>query len=189
MKLKDSSLNAIGGKLDGARKADPAHLINEYKKLEIQEIFIRTREYMNVRLQIFSMIGSAHLITLGFAFAYQKIGILIIAIGLLIALIIIDKNLKSVRAALELRGLQLEDQFADEPESSLLHIVIAVSAGNKNWIERLKAINSIKDPQQRIQALRGRLLGYSITLLVPLILCLIEIGLGIGVWLSGWRLF
>lgn len=189
MKLKDSSRTTVGGNLDEVGGTSPERVINDYKKLEIQEIFIRTREYMSVRLQIFSIIGSAHFITLGFAFAYQKIGILFIAIVLLIALIVIDKNLKGVKAALELRGLQLEDQFADEPETSLLHVVVAVSAGNRNWIDRLKAINSIKDPRERIMALRGGMLGYSMTLMVPLILCLIETGIGIGVWISGWSLF
>jgi hypothetical protein len=171
------------------KKAHLEQLTVEYRKLEMQEIFIRTREYINIRLQIYSLLGSAHFLTLGFAFAYQKISILGIAIVLLIALIIVDKNLKSVKAAFELRGMQLEDLYATDPETSLLHIVVAVSSSSRKWAEKLRAVNSIRDPQERIRTLRGTLLGYSGTLVFPMILCLIEIGLGISVWLSGWKIF
>jgi len=162
--------------------------IDDYHKLEIEEIFIRTREHTNQRSQIFSFLGTAHLIALGIALTNQKISILILAISLPIALIIIDHGLKRSLASVELRGLQLEDLYAPDPETALQHLSISVGPINPKKILELKSINSLKEPQEKILALRRVRLGMTGSIGLPL-LVILEIGMTLSFWLSGWKVF
>src|SRR5512147_614347 len=101
--------------------------IDDYHKLEIEEIFTRTRDHLSRRAQIYSFLATAHLVTLGLALTNQKVSLLILAISLPIILAIIDYGLKRSLASVELRGLQLEELYAPDPELALLHLSISVS--------------------------------------------------------------
>jgi len=168
------------------RKQDDA--IDDYHKLEIEEIFTELREYVNRRTQNYSFIGTAHLITLGLAFTSQKVSILILALIFPIALIIIDRRLRRSRAVAELRGLELESIYAPDPDFALLHLLIGASRSSSKHISKLKTFNKIKEPDKLILALRKTQPG-SISFIALLIVLAIEIGLAISLSISGWSMF
>lgn len=162
--------------------------IDDYHRLEIEEIFTRTREHRNQRAQIYSFFGTAHLVVLGLAFNTQKISLMILAISLPMVLIIIDYGLKRALASVELRGLQLEELYAPDPEIAILHLSIAVSPVSAKRILKLKAINSIKDSEERISELRKMRPGFPSSIAIPL-LVIFEIGMAVSFWFSGWKVF
>lgn len=162
--------------------------IDDYHKLEIEEIFTSMREQGNRRTQIFSFLGTAHLVTLGLAFNNQRVSILILAIIFPIALIIIDRSLKRSRVAAELRGLELESMYAPDSEFAFLHILIGASRSSSKHIEELRAINKIKEPDRRIILLRRIRPGLTPYIAV-LLLIIIEIGVAISLYFSGWSIF
>jgi hypothetical protein len=125
---------------------------------------------------------------LGLAFSNQRIIILVVAIIPLIALMVIDQGLRRTEAAVELRGLILENKYAPDADTALLHLLIAVSHTSSNWVERLNAFNNIKDLDKRIMVLRRTRPGLPSAVVIPL-LAFIEIGLGVSLWVAGWKLF
>ena len=162
--------------------------IDDYHRLEIEELFTRTREHRNQRAQIYSLLGTGHVFALGLAFNNQTIGIMMLAIALPVALIIIDNTLKRALAAVELRGLQLENLYAPDPKTALMHVSIAASPWSSKRISDLTAIDKIKDPEKQMIALRKTGTGFTSSIALPL-LVIIEIGMTISLWLSGWGLF
>jgi len=162
--------------------------IDEYHKMEIEEIFSRTREHRSQRSQIYSFLGTAHLVLLGLAFNNQKISLLVLATSLIVALIVVDYSLKRTLATLELRGMQLESLYAPDPDMALIHLSVATSYISSKQYERLKAINDIKELDGRVSALRRARPGLSGSIFLPL-LVILQIGMAISLWNSGWKIF
>ena len=163
--------------------------IDDYHKLEIQEIFTRLREHGNRRTQIYSFMITAHLITLGLAFTNQKVSIMILALIFPIAFIIIDGNLRKSRTAAELRGLELESLYAPDPEFAFLHLLIGASPPSSKHINELRNINKIREPESLIFALRKFQSGSISSYIALLIILATEIGLAISLTVSGWSIF
>ena len=161
--------------------------IDDYHKMEIEQIFIRLREHGNRRTQIYSFLGTAHLLTLGLALTNQRVSILILAIIFPIALMMIDRILKRSRVAAELRGLELESLYAPDPEFAFLHILIGASRSSSKYIGDLIAINQIKDPGRRITELR-RIRPGRLPFIALLLIIIVEIILAISFWSSGWSM-
>ena len=168
-------------------RADQEPKISEYHKLEIVEVFTNIRENTNLRLQTFSFLGTAHLVVIGLALTNKKISILVIAILILIVLIGVDKIRKRTQAAFEYRGLQLEDKYAPDPETALVHLSTSVTPNSRQWTKALNDVTHQELLSDKINALRKVPLGMAGTVVIPLIITL-EIGIGVGLWFSGWSL-
>jgi uncharacterized membrane protein len=162
--------------------------IDGYHRLELGEIFTRLRELSNQRLQVYTLIATAYLFVLGLAINNQKIGLFIITIFLLIALVIVDNRIKRIEGAVELRALELENKYAPDPDAALLHMTISVAHHSSEWIEKLDAINAVKEPDKRNAALRKTRRGLANSVLLPLAI-LIEVAIAFGLWFAGWELF
>ena len=101
--------------------------ITEYHKIEINEIFTRTRALMSARVQLFSVMGTAHLTIIGIAFTVQKAILIYIAAVMMLFLMKIDSVIESIIEALIARGLQLEMLYSDDEEPLWASIVSSVS--------------------------------------------------------------
>lgn len=111
--------------------------IPEYHKLELGEIFQKTRTVETIRIQLGIFIGTINLSVLGVAFSSEKVGICFIAIGTLFILVAMDMFV--VRIALrELysRGIELENKYSPDPEKSIIHLRLG-PAKNKFHTRRL----------------------------------------------------
>lgn len=187
-RITKSNPGKASSKMDNALAAKTTHDMDPYHRLEIGEVFIRLRELSNQRLQVYSLIVTAYFVVLGLAINNQKIGLFIITIFLILALLIVDNRIKRIEAAVELRALELEDQYAPDPDTALLHTSISVAHHNEGWVEKLTPIHEIKEPDKREAALRRTRRGLANSLLLPALI-FIEIVAALGLWALGWGLF
>jgi hypothetical protein len=161
--------------------------INEYHKLEIQEIFVRTRTSENIRIQVGIIFLTANVTLLGFAFSTQKVGLVFAAVIILFLWAIADFAGKRSIGVLYYRGLQLEKIYASE-QDALLHIYIASTSSMKKLVEQLSSITEIKNQKDRIKALRSFCFSFS-DYLLPIICITLELLAGVYLLNSGWYLF
>jgi hypothetical protein len=162
--------------------------INEYHKLEIEEIFLRTRTSENVRTQVAILCITANITVMGFAFSNQKAGLVFAAASILLLWALADAPARRNIGVLYYRGLQLEKRYAPDKENAFLHIYVAATASKRGWVEQLSAIENIQNHKERIRALR--LFRFSVLgILAPIIIMLLEVALGFILFFSGWLLF
>jgi hypothetical protein len=164
--------------------------INEYHKLEIEEIFSRTRQLMNVRIQAATFVGTVNLAILSIALSEQKAGLIFAAASVLVLLIIIDRMIirRSINT-LFFRGMQLEDKYAPDAEEALLHIYAAVTTSHRSSYAQMVKALKLQDQEKRISTLRTYRWSSLPGLWIPLGISLIEISIGITLILLGWQLF
>jgi hypothetical protein len=162
--------------------------INEYHKQEIAEIFSRTREHRSQRTQIYSFLGTAHLVVLGIAFNNKEVGLIILGTSLLLALIIIDYTLKRTLSALEFRGIQLERMYAPDPDMALMHLLIATSYSSSKQLDKYGEINEINDYKKQRATLRNPTVGLTSSLFLPF-LVIVEVWIAVSLWNTGWKIF
>ena len=165
--------------------------LDEYHKIEIMEIFERTRTTQNLRVQIFTFLGTANLTILGLAFNTQKVGFIFLATGTLLLLIVTDYAIRLMLSLLYCRGIQLEKQYSPDSDISLIHGYVAVSS-QRNLFERLSKIAQFVNQEERIRALRAfrfSVIDPTFGLWLPGILILFEILLGSVLWLfANWKM-
>lgn len=141
--------------------------IPEYHKLELGEIFQKTRVMETIRIQLGIFIGTVNLSVLGVAFSTDKIGICFIAIGTLFVFVLIDMFVvRIVLRKLYFRGFELENKYSPDPEKSFFHFRLNGSK-NKPYMRRLSFA------------------GFWL----PVIASLCELALAIYLLFSGWSLF
>lgn len=162
--------------------------IDEYHKLEIEEILIRTRASTNQRSQVASLLVTANLAILGFALSTQKAGLVFIAAAFLALWLPADVGARRYLDVLYFRGLQLEKKYAPDSESALLYTLIASTSSERERTERLGAIANLDSQRERIKALRSFHFS-AFGILLPAAALLFEVGLGIILWALGWPLF
>lgn len=95
--------------------------IGEYERLELEEVFNRTRSLVNLRVQVYSFFGTANLTLLGIALGARQAGFLLVAAGLMGLLTIVDRAMLQHQAKIAVRGLELEQCYAARPDAALLH--------------------------------------------------------------------
>jgi hypothetical protein len=187
-RITKSKAVKASSKTGNAVTTTTTHDIDPYHRLEIVEVFIRLRELSNQRLQVYSLIVTAYFFVLGLAINNQKLGLFIITIFLILALLIVDNRIKRIEGAVELRALELENRYAPDPDTALLHMSISVAHHNEGWVEKLASIYEIKDPDKREAALRRTRRGLANSLLLPFLI-VVEIVVALGLWALGWKLF
>ena len=104
----------------------PAVVIGEYERLELEEVFNRTRSLVNLRVQIYSFFGTANLTLLGIALGARQAGFLFVAAGLMGLLALVDRAMLHNQAKVAARGLELEQRYATQPAVALLHRLYAL---------------------------------------------------------------
>ena len=160
----------------------------EYHRLEIEEIFLRTRASENIRTQLAVLCITANITVIGFAFNNQKSGLVFMAAFILLLWALADAPARRNIGVLYYRGLQLEKRYALDKEDAFLHTYIAATASKRDWVEQLSTIASIPERNERIRALR--LFRFSVLgVLVPIIIASIEVALGLVLYFTGWPLF
>ena len=102
-------------------ETQPVVSISEYEKLELEEVFNRTRSLVNLRVQIYSFFGTANLTLLGIALGARQAGFLFVAAGLMGLLVIVDRAMLQHQSKIAVRGLELEQCYAARPDVALLH--------------------------------------------------------------------
>ena len=98
--------------------------ISDYHKMELQEVFNRTSTFTSLRVQIYSFFGTANLGLLGFALTSRLAGLILIAAGIIGLLALVDRQILRYQIIWYSRGLQLEEKYASDKESALLHQAI-----------------------------------------------------------------
>ncbi len=141
--------------------------IPEYHRMELGEIFEKTRTIENVRIQLGTFIGTVNLSALGVAFSSERAGIVFIAIGAIVLFILMDMVVirKSLKRLNE-RGAELEEKYSPDPKKSNFH-------------KKLSSYENI--PSTKRLSLSGFWL--------PTLVSLVEFILAVYLLYSGWALF
>jgi len=161
--------------------------IDEYHLLEIKEIFERIRSYSSLRVTIATFFGTINLTTLGLAFNLKNAVLFIIAAATIILWIISDTYAKRELRPFYYRGLQLEKKYAPEGEEALLHTYIDVVKSRRDLKDWLSGIAELDTQTERVKKLRAIELCFGGTWLVWILICVVELGLGIALCLiGGW---
>jgi hypothetical protein len=164
--------------------------INEYHKLEIEEIFARTRELINIRIQAATFLGTVNLALLSIAFNEQKTGLIFAAASALILLIIVDRmTIRRSINTLIFRGMQLENKYAPDAEEALLHLYAAVTTSHRKNYAQMVAALKLQEQEKRISTLRTYRWSSLPGLWLPLGISLIEMTIALILNFSGWQLF
>ena len=95
--------------------------IEAYHKLEIDEIFERTRQMIAMRMQTGAFLGTASLTILGIGFTQKLAGLCFIAGGFLLVYLALDIISGTYSKPLYERGVKLEEKYASDPEDAILH--------------------------------------------------------------------
>ena len=155
--------------------------ISPYHKIEIEEIFTRTRTLVALRIQIFSFIGTAHLTILGFAFTIQKATLIFTAASLMILLIAIDFLIKPVIDVVVARGLQIEKIYSND-EVALSSAVMLAALRNKRkeyiLLSKIREVRTLDEIVKLIQSRPSNKIG----VWLPLVLILLEGLAGLTLW-------
>jgi len=141
--------------------------IEEYHKLEINEIFERTRNLINARLQAGTFLGTANLTVLSFAFSTQRAGLFFIAAGVMAIFLAVEFIASEYGKGFYARGVQLEEKYASDAADAILHRRLSSHISRKGYYHRA--------------TMSGVWLFVVITL--------VELASGILLWLAGWRIF
>jgi len=141
--------------------------IDEYHKLELNEIFERTRLMISIRMQASAFLGTANFSVVGLAFSTQRAGLFFIAVGIGAIYLAIDSIAGEYSKPLYARGVQLEDKYASDATDAILH-------------RRLKSYTDRKGYSYLATRIRA---------LVSVTITLAELASGVLLWISGWRIF
>jgi hypothetical protein len=162
--------------------------MDEYHKVELNEIFSRTRSLESLRSQFGTFFGTVNLTALGLAFSVQKAGIVFLAAAIFAVQIIIDVFVRRNLVVLYYRGLQLERKYSAEVEESLLHIYVDSTLSEANLSHQLLEISNLKEPSQRLAKLRDlRFTSGGFWLLMVGVV--VEVVIGVVLLFQGWSLF
>ena len=106
--------------------------IDDYHKMEIQEIFTSIRTVNTLRIQIYSFFGTANVTILGLAVRDKNTGLILLAASLLVVLVLVDRQLRIYFSGLISRGRQLEALYAPDKESAFMHKYATQSSYSKD---------------------------------------------------------
>lgn len=98
--------------------------MDEYEKIEIEQIYDGIKSIENLSVQIYSFFGTANVTILGVALSLQVSGLILVAALMIGLLGLIHRQTKNHAKVYYLRGTQLENKYAKEPDGALLHLYI-----------------------------------------------------------------
>jgi hypothetical protein len=96
-------------------------LMSEYEKIEIEEVFNRTKTIDSLNIQIYTFFGTVNITTLGLGVSQQHSGVFLIAASMIGLLTLIIRVMRKHQVQFYMRGLVLEKRFSPDKESALLH--------------------------------------------------------------------
>ena len=102
--------------------------IDEYHKMEIQEIFTSIRTANTLRIQVYSFFGTANLTILGVALSAKHAGLILLAASIIGVLLLVDRQLRRYSYVFLSRGVQLEELYAPDKVSAFIHKYVAESS-------------------------------------------------------------
>ena len=155
--------------------------IDEYHKLELQEIFVRTRTLVSLRVQLFSFMATAHLTILGIAFTSKQSILIFFAASLMGLLLTIDLMLMPIIDAIVARGLQIEKIYSNDRDTLCTSIISASFRNEKKAnivVSKIREANNQKEIIKLIQSRPTNKIGIWLPLMI---LCIESIG-GLIVW-------
>lgn len=164
--------------------------IPEYHKIEILEIYQRTRELSVLRVQVATFFGTANLTLLGLAFSTQLAGLMLFGAGLLILWWIADAYAIRELKPFYFRGLKLERTYSPDWQDSLLRTYLGVSKARSDWVESLSQIAELDSRDEQIRQLRRlKLSVVGLYRAVAILLVAEVVGALVLPPLLGWSLF
>ena len=95
-------------------------LMTEYEKIEIEEVFSRTKAMDSLNIQIYTFFGTVNITTLGLGVSLQHAGMFLIAASMIGLLTLILRKMRKHQFYFYTRGLALEKKFSPEKNSALL---------------------------------------------------------------------
>jgi len=161
--------------------------IDKFHEIEIQKIFDALLSLQNLRVQTGTFFGTANLTALGIAFSTQKAGIVFFAAILFWVFIVQDIITRGTLLRYYYRSFVLQERFASGEDNTFLGVFLSLKTEEK--IRRIHKMSQVKERLNALKRLPVRDLGTN-GFWVPLIMSLVEIGLGICLWLIfNWSLF
>jgi hypothetical protein len=141
--------------------------IEDYHKLEIVEIFERTRVMIGVRIQAMSFLGTANISIVALALTTDRAGLFFIAAAIGVMYLAIDSISGEYTKPLYGRGVQLEEKYASDAAEAILH----------------RRQNSYKERKG------SSYLASRVRVSVHVLITVSEIAIGIVLWILGWPVF
>ena len=155
--------------------------IDNYHKVELEEIFEKTRTLLSLRIQIFSVIGTAHLTIIGIAFTTQKGILIFLAAGLMGLLIQIDSMIKPILDVVCARGLQIEKIYSNDNDALCVSIILATFRNRRKSYVLASKIREANTQDELIQLIRPRS-SNTIGVWFPILVAFLDCVGGIFLW-------
>jgi hypothetical protein len=162
--------------------------IPPYHEIEIKEVYEQIRSITNLRIQLGTFLGTAHLSILGFALTTQKASIIFIASGILILLVIFDAFARRELTPYYYRGLLLENMYSPDYKTSLLNTYIPVVKSRSEYKHQLEQISRMENQDKRIKALRSfriSLVGFWLPIAIAIVEIIVTLLL---IFFAGWSI-
>ena len=162
--------------------------ISPYHEIEIKEVYEGIRSITNLRIQLGTFFGTAHLTILGVALTTQKASIILVASGILILMVMFDAFARRELNPYYYRGLLLENMYSPDHKTSLLNIYIPVVKSQSEYKHQLEQISQMENQDKRIKALRSFRLS-SVGFWLPIVIALIEVAVSLLlVYFANWSI-
>ena len=156
--------------------------MNEFHKVELEEIFSRLQAIDNIRVQFAGFVGGGNLTALGLAFATRNVSLISIAALSAVLYMVVDAAQRRNLAVLCFRGFQLQEIYArDDIHSSLFLYNPEIASRAWDMLERTNPSDQIR--QLSLVPLKTlNPTGFWL----PLFVIVLEVGTAILLWLQGW---
>jgi len=157
--------------------------MNEFHKIELEEIFSRIRAIDSLRAQLAGFAGGGNLTALGLAFTTKSVSLVFIAALSAALYMAVDAAQRRNLAVLCFRGFQLQDLYArDDIYSSLYLYNPEIAAKVLDILKR----TSPSDQQRQLWLIPLKSLNFT-GFWFPLFVIVLEISIAILLLLQGWR--
>lgn len=160
--------------------------LDDYQKIEINQVFERVQLLENKRMQIGSFFGMANLTALGVSFSAQKAGLLFFAATILIIYIVIDMRIRTSLGVSFYRGLQLQKKYLPDDEEAIWLILPG------RLFSKVREISELENYQDRLSELTKLHISTpsSNGFWIPLAIIVLEVIAGFFLWIvTSWPLF
>jgi len=156
--------------------------MNEFHKVELQEIFSRLQTIDNIRIQLAGFIGGASLTALGIAFTTRTVSLVFLAALSVVIYMGVDAAQRRNVAVLCFRGFQLQKMYAREDVRSSLFLY---NPGIASRVLDIIKLTNPADQQRQLSLIPLRCLSPS-GFWLPLFVIVLEVGIAFLLLLQGW---
>jgi hypothetical protein len=157
--------------------------MNEFHKVELEEIFSRIQAIDNIRVQLAGFVGGGNLTALGFAFTTRSVSLIFIAALSAALYIVVDAAQRRNLAVLCFRGFQLQKIYARDDIYSSLFLYNPEIASRV--LDILKQTNT-SDQIRQLSLVPLKYLNFT-GFWLPLFVIVLEVSIAILLLLQGWR--